>query len=206
MRIFVEIFIDTMEELYHDPEIEKLQKEIVDRRMKVIELLKAKQTTIAKPYKLYDSNDQPVGIGDLFGDKKDLILIHNMGKSCRYCTLWADGFNGIHDHLADRAALVLVSPDTPAVQKEFGGSRNWKFRMLSDKDREFSIDMGFGKMKDGKYSAFPGYSTFEKQDDGSVKRIGYDEFGPGDMYSSVWHFFDLLADGTNDWEPQYTYQ
>lgn len=195
-----------MYELYSNPEIESLQKEIVDRRMKIIKLLKANVMTIAKPYKLYDSQDLPVGIYDLFGDKKDLILIHNMGKGCQYCTLWADEINGIHDHLSNRAALVLVSPDSPTTQKEFGGSRNWKFRMLSDKDREFSIDMGFGKMKDGKYSAFPGYSTFQKQDDGSVKRIGYDEFGPGDLYSSVWHFFDLLPEGANGWEPQYSYK
>src|SRR5688572_16261301 len=111
-----------MYELYADPEIEKLQQEIIDRRMKIIDLLKAKQTTISKPYKLYDSNEQPIGIADLFGDKNDLILIHNMGKGCRYCTLWADGINGIHDHLANRAALVLVSPDSPQTQKEFGGS------------------------------------------------------------------------------------
>ena len=34
-------------------------------------------------------------LSDLFGDADDLILIHNMGKGCPYCTLWADGFNGV---------------------------------------------------------------------------------------------------------------
>lgn len=33
----------------------------------------------------------PVRLKDLFGDKNDLIVIHNMGASCRYCTLRADG-------------------------------------------------------------------------------------------------------------------
>ena len=42
--------------------------------------------------------------------KRDLIVIHNMGASCPYCTLWADGFNGIYDHLADRAAFVALQP------------------------------------------------------------------------------------------------
>ncbi len=195
-----------MYELYANPEIEKLQQEIVDRRMKIVDLLKENAITLEKSYKLYDSQDLPLGINDLFGDKKDLIVIHNMGKSCTYCTLWADEINGAHDHLANRAALVLVSPDAPAVQKEFAGSRGWKFNMLSDKDREFSIDMGFGKMKEGRYYAQPGYSTFQKQDDGSVKRIGYDEFGPGDFYSGTWHFFDLLGEGANSWEPQYSYK
>ena len=128
-----------------------------------------------------------------------------MGKSCRYCTLWADGINGVEHHLTNKAAFVVVSPDAPEVQKEFAASRGWKFTMLSDKDKEFSIDMGFGKMKDGKYYPQPGYSTFQKQENGTIKRIGYDEFGPGDMYAGIWHVFDLLGEGAGDWEPQYKY-
>jgi predicted dithiol-disulfide oxidoreductase (DUF899 family) len=195
-----------MYELYAKPEIEKLHQEIVDRRMKIIELLKSNPTPITKNYKFVDWQGLPIHLGDLFGDKKDLIVIHNMGKSCRYCTLWADGINGVQHHLSNKAAFVLVSPDTPEVQKEFASSRGWKFTMLSDKDREFSVDMGFGKYKEDKYYAYPGYSTFRKNDDGSVDRIGYDEFGPGDLYSNVWHFYDLLADGAGDWEPQYKYE
>ncbi|HEY6171837.1 MAG TPA: DUF899 family protein [Candidatus Kapabacteria bacterium] len=194
-----------MYELYANPEIEALQQEIVQKRMKIIELLKANPTALTKNYKFMDSQNLPIGIGDLFGDKKDLIVIHNMGKSCRYCTLWADGINGVEHHLTNKAAFVVVSPDTPEVQKEFAASRGWKFTMLSDKDREFSLDMGFGKMREGKFYAQPGYSTFQKQDDGTIKRIGYDEFGPGDMYSGIWHVFDLLGEGAGDWEPQYTY-
>jgi predicted dithiol-disulfide oxidoreductase (DUF899 family) len=195
-----------MYELYNDPQIEKLQQEIVDRRMKIIDLLKKNAFTVTKPYKLYDREGLPLGLGDLFGDKEDLIIIHNMGRSCRYCTLWADEINGIIPHLANRAALALVSPDPPVVQQEFAKSRGWNFRMLSDRDHEFSLDMGFGKMKDLKFHPWPGYSTFQKQSDGSIKRIGYDEFGPGDMYSSAWHFYDLLKDGAGDWEPQYKYE
>jgi hypothetical protein len=30
--------------------------------------------------------------------------------------VWADGFNGIYEHLADRAAFVLATPNTPQVQ------------------------------------------------------------------------------------------
>src|ERR1700684_285660 len=32
-------------------------------------------------------------LADLFGGKPDLFVIHNMGASCPYCTVWADGFN-----------------------------------------------------------------------------------------------------------------
>ena len=54
-----------------------------------------------------------VRLSQLFGDREHLIVIHNMGSSCPACTLWADGFNGIHHHLTSRAAFVVSSPDPP---------------------------------------------------------------------------------------------
>ncbi len=48
----------------------------------------------------------------LFGDKDTLFVIHNMGTTCAHCTMWADGFNGVFEHLRDRAAFVVSSPDT----------------------------------------------------------------------------------------------
>jgi len=30
-------------------------------------------------------------------------------------------------------------------------------------------------------------------------------FSPGDDFCSLWHFFDLLPEGTGDWQPQYRY-
>lgn len=191
--------------LYRDPELETLFQEINDRRIKVIELLKKNQQKIEKPYALTDWNNNAVHFTDLFGEKEDLIVIHNMGKGCTYCTLWADEINGIRGHLEDRASLVVVNPNPIEVQKEFAASRGWKFRMLSDSDMTFTYDMGFALDKDGKRYAQPGFSTFHKAADGTITRIGYDEFGPGDNYSSLWHFLDLLKDGAKDWEPQYSY-
>jgi predicted dithiol-disulfide oxidoreductase (DUF899 family) len=72
-----------------------------------------------------------VRLSALFGDKADLIVIHNMGASCPYCTLWADGYNGIYHHLSSRAAFVISSPDRPDVQKEFATGRGWRFPMVS---------------------------------------------------------------------------
>jgi predicted dithiol-disulfide oxidoreductase (DUF899 family) len=68
---------------------------------------------------LFEGWNGPVRLSELFGGKRDLFVIHNMGTTCRYCTMWADGFNGVYDHLADRAAFVLATPDTPDVQRQF---------------------------------------------------------------------------------------
>ena len=193
-------------QLYNRPELEQLFQEIQERRNKIIQLLKQHPQPIEKQYSFVNWTNQRVPLAELFGEKDDLIVIHNMGKGCVYCTLWADEINGVREHLADRASLVVINPNPIDVQKEFAASRGWKFRMLSDQDMDFTSDMGFALEKDGKKYAQPGFSTFHRDPDGTITRIGYDEFGPGDQYSSVWHFFDLLKDGSKEWEPEYAYE
>ena len=140
-------------------------------------------------------------LSELFGESDDLIVVHNMGKSCPYCTLWADGLNGVRDHLANRASFVVASPDEPKVQAEFASGRGWKFPMVSSAGTSFFNDMGFEI--DGK--AQPGVSAFHREDDGSIVRTGKAIFGPGDDFCAVWHLFDLLRGGPGEWEPRYEY-
>ncbi len=143
----------------------------------------------------------PVKLSRLFGDKQDLVLVHNMGKKCRYCTMWADGFNGVRHHLENRAAFVVNTPDPISVQKKFATGRGWKFRMVSSHGTDFNKDMGF---EGEKGDPWPGVSTFYK-DREKIYRIGYASFGEGDSFCAVWHFLDLLAQGRNGWEPKYKY-
>ncbi|MGI9388028.1 MAG: DUF899 family protein, partial [Methyloligellaceae bacterium] len=39
---------------------------------------------------VFSKVDGTVRLSELFGNKDDLFVIHNMGASCPYCTLWAD--------------------------------------------------------------------------------------------------------------------
>jgi predicted dithiol-disulfide oxidoreductase (DUF899 family) len=125
----------------------------------------------------------------MFGDKKDLIVIHNMGKSCGYCTMWADGFIGVYKHIERKAAFVLVSPDAPEIQKSFAADRGWGFKMYSAAGTQFIKDMGY-VTDAGSY--WPGASVFHKDDNGKITRITKTFFGPGDNFCSVWHFYDML--------------
>jgi predicted dithiol-disulfide oxidoreductase (DUF899 family) len=125
-----------------------------------------------------------------------------MGRQCPYCTLWADGFNGLVDHLEDRTSFVVVSPDSPEIQKQFAKRRGWKFRMLSGHGSSFIKDMGFESPKRG---FMPGVSVFRKDKDGRIFRVAVDQFGPGDDYCTIWHFFDLLPSGSKGWEPKFRY-
>ena len=50
-------------------------------------------------YELIGWGNKKVRLSSLFGEKDELILVHNMGRGCPYCTMWADGFNGVLPHL-----------------------------------------------------------------------------------------------------------
>lgn len=140
----------------------------------------------------------PTKLSELFGDREDLLVIHNMGKGCRYCTLWADGFSGYLRHIEERAAFVVVSPDDPDTQAKLAAARGWRFRMVQDASREFTAAMGMWNDKDGWW---PGVSGFHRNADGSIVRTGTTMFGPGDDFCLPWPMFDLLQGGAKGWEP-----
>ena len=144
-------------------------------------------------------------LSELFGASDDLIVIHNMGTSCSYCTLWGDGLNGWLPHFENRAAFAMVSPDSPEVQAAFAEERGWRFRMLSDAAKTFTDDMGFIRENEGERGPWPGYSTFHREQDGRILRVAYDSFGPGDPYCAVWHMLAHLDTGVDGWEPKFVY-
>ena len=143
----------------------------------------------------------PVQLSALFGGKRDLVVVHNMGRQCRYCTMWADGFNGLYPHLADRAAFAVVSPDSPAVQKKFAAARGWRFPLFSGRGSDFIRDMGYLPAPD---EPLPGVSTFQRVR-GKIFRVATAPFGPFDPFCPTWHFFALLAAGVDGWAPKYRY-
>ena len=185
-----------------DREIAGLEKELEEKKKKLNELKLKRPPEKIKDYRLKGAGDREVKLSELFGERDELILVHNMGRKCPYCTLWADGFNGIYKHIEDRAAFVVVSPDDPETQKTFASGRNWKFRLYSAQGSSFIKDMGFEGEK-GDY--WPGVSTFVKKDD-KIFRIAKDSFGPRDNYCSVWHLFDLLPQGAGVWQPKFEYK
>jgi len=127
-------------------------------------------------------------------------VLHNMGQSCPYCTLWADGFNGAYAHLSNRASFVVSSPDTPEKQRQFAESRHWTFPMVSHEGTTFAEEMGY--RQDGGW--MPGVSVFRRQN-GGIVRVSDAPFSPGDDFCSVWHFFDLIPEGAAGWQPKYKY-
>lgn len=149
---------------------------------------------------VFSTPQGPVALAELFGDKPDLFVIHNMGRSCPACTGWADGFNGVLAHLENRAAFVVSTPDSPAVQQEFARARGWRFRMVSHENTDFAADMGYRSERGFQ----PGVSVFRKEGE-RILRVSDTGLGPGDDFCAVWHFFEMLPEGPAGWRMKFAY-
>ncbi len=176
------------------------EKKVRSEIEKLNQLHKTRPAEIVQDYK-FKNLIGTTKLSELFNEHDELIVIHNMGKHCSYCTLWADGFNGYYQQIPRRAGFVVINNDAPDVQHQFATSRKWNFPMFSSTGTSFFEDMGFSETTDGKLSYSPGASIFRKTRDGKIERTTRTEFGPGDLFSSIWNLFELLPKGVNDWQP-----
>jgi predicted dithiol-disulfide oxidoreductase (DUF899 family) len=151
-------------------------------------------------YALTARDGSTVRLGEAFGAHDRMLLIHNMGFACSYCTLWAEEFSGIWDHLengkyAPAVKFLLVSNDRPDQQQVGSQQRDWGFDMLSARGTTLPLDLGFAEpaQEEGKLSLWPGVSALVKDPDGSIRRVGMGVFGPGDSYCGFWHLLELFG-------------
>ncbi|MHA6250424.1 DUF899 family protein [Oceanobacillus sp. CAU 1775] len=178
-----------------------MEQEIMIKKKELAALRKSVPEQQVENYQFVTSEGEKIHLLDLFNDKNELIIIHNMGKSCSYCTMWADGFNGVYNHLKEKASFVLSSPDSPDEQASFAASRAWRFPVVSTAGTTFKEDFGFQKNGD----SYPGVSTFRKDEQGNIFHHAKAALGPGDDYNVTWHLFDLLPSGSEDFHPKARY-
>lgn len=180
-------------------EIIDLEQQIAELIQKLNVLRKASTPEEIPNYTFATLNGETTLL-DLFGDKDKLLMIHNMGQGCRYCTLWADGFNGLLTHLEAAMSVVLVSKDSPETQRRFANSRGWRFHMASHGGGDYIQEQ---TVIDGSTNG-PGAVIYER-DGNKVYRKNTCTFGPSDIYCSMWSLLGLAGLGEEDWTPQYTY-
>ena len=176
-----------------------LEMEIYEVTLKLHELRKATPRKSVPNYSFATQTGETTLL-DLFAGRDKLLMIHNMGQGCRYCTLWADGFNGQLDHLEDAMSVVLVSKDDPQTQRRFANSRGWKFRLASHGGGDYISEQTV--MKD--QGNFPGAVVYERVGD-EVFRLNSGIFGPGDQFCALWSLLSLGGVGESEWVPQYRY-
>lgn len=180
-------------------EIVALEMQIFELTNKLNQLRKAEAGTEVRNYR-FTTQTGEASLLDLFGERDTLLLIHNMGQGCRYCTLWADGFNGILPHLESAMSVVLVSRDEPGLQRQFANSRGWRFRLAShgggDYIKEQSVQDGAGNM--------PGAVVYTREGN-TIRRKNATTFGPGDMYCPAWNLLAMAGLDEAGWTPQFAY-
>jgi predicted dithiol-disulfide oxidoreductase (DUF899 family) len=176
------------------------RRRIADMRREMRALRATIEPEAVRDYEFATPNGS-VRLSGLFGPKRDLIVIHNMGTSCPNCTLWADGFNGIYHHLVQRAAFVVSSPDPPDIQQAFAAERGWRFPMVSHLATTFAADMGY-RSENGSW--LPGVSVF-KMEDSRILHVSDAPCDIGDDFCALWHLFDLLPEGASGFRAKIHY-
>jgi len=179
--------------------ITAMETKLYEMTLELNELRKL-ATTSEVPNYSFATLAGPSTLLELFSDKEKLLVIHNMGQSCRYCTLWGDGFNGLVDHLESTMAVVMVSKDAPQLQREFANSRGWRFRLASHGGGKYIEEQ---TVKDGSTN-MPGAVVYERSGDKIMRRLS-SVFGPGDLYSPMWNLLGLAGMTEADWTPQFRY-
>lgn len=180
-------------------ELIDLEQQIAELTQKLNVLRKASKPEEIPNYTFTTLNGETTLL-DLFGDKDTLLMIHNMGQGCRYCTLWADGFNGLLTHLESVMSVVLVSKDSPETQRRFANSRGWRFHLASHGGGDYIREQ---TVMDGSDNV-PGAVVYEREGNKAYRKNNC-TFGPGDIYCSMWSLLGLAGLGEEDWTPQYTY-
>ncbi len=188
-----------MSQADNQAEIDALSAQIFELTTRLHELQKTNSGSGVANYE-FATQHGPTTLLDLFGEQDTLMLIHNMGQGCRWCTVWADGFNGFLPHLESAMSVVLVSKDPPDVQRRFANSRGWRFRLASHGGgsyiREQSAQAGVDNM--------PGVVVYQRSGE-TITRRNSAVFGPGDLYCSLWHLLALAGLGEPAFTPQFNY-
>ncbi len=179
-------------------QIKTIQREIMDAKQRLRDAIASFVPEPVKDWELHGLNGCVVNLSRLFGGKSELLLVHNMGRSCNYCSLWGDAMRGVAPHLMQRCGFVLCSNDPPEVIRAFRETRGWDFPCVSGHETGFAQAMGYA---DDEGKPYPGVSAFHMNNDGSIVRTGHMPFGPGDDFCAVWPMLDLIKDGKGDWEP-----
>jgi predicted dithiol-disulfide oxidoreductase (DUF899 family) len=174
---------------------------------------------IDKDYRFDGPEGDHLALGDLFGEKRQLIVYHFMfgpdwEKPCKSCSFWADGYNGVTQHLAERDTRLVAISRAPLAKLASRAKRmGWTFPWYSSGEGDFNYDFHVSfhpeQVADGtirynfaptqtKMSDLPGISSFIREPDGAVYRT-YSAYARGlDMLNPAYQLLDITALGRHE--------
>jgi len=160
---------------------------------------------------VFSGTDGEQRLSELFGGKSQFIIYHFMfspkwQEGCRNCSFWAEQFDIVNLHIAERdVALAVVSRAPCGVFLPFKQRMNCNFTWLSALANTFNADyhVSFPEQKTGHYNYeemevaedSPGLSVFYKDDDGGIIHT-YSTYAQGiDPFNTTYQMLDLVAKG-----------
>jgi predicted dithiol-disulfide oxidoreductase (DUF899 family) len=180
---------------------------------------------------MFEGSDGKVGLGELFGGRRQLIVQHVMfhpdwEKACPSCTAGVDEIShGLIDHLHNRETEFALVSRTPYEKiAAYAAGRGWFVPWYSSLGSDFNLDYGvtldplagqidynYAPQEDsaapGETSERPGVSVFLK--DGEDIFHTYSSYARGVEYlGSTYALLDVTALGRQElWEePEGRYQ
>lgn len=177
------------------------------------------------PWSMVDKTytfDTPQGrkmLGELFGDKSQLVIYHFMlgpgwVQGCPSCSFLADHFDGASIHLAQRDVSFMAVSRAPLAEIEAYKTRmGWRFPWVSSFGSDFNsdFDVSFDKTdvaaKTLAYNydtvavnseELPGLSVFYRNERGEVFHT-YSTYARGlDILVGAYNFLDLTPKGRDE--------
>lgn len=175
---------------------------------------------VAKKYEF----DGPMGtetLADLFNGRSQLIVYHFMfapewKEGCAHCSFWADSWNGVTVHLAQRdTTMVAISRAQLSKLEEFKRRMGWSFKWLSSYSSDFNYDFHASwreaDLKRGKVlhnyrelemsrTDLTGISVFFRNRAGQIFHT-YSCYSRGvDMMNAAYQYLDLTPKGRDEKE------
>jgi predicted dithiol-disulfide oxidoreductase (DUF899 family) len=167
----------------------------------------------------FEGPDGARTLSDLFAGRSQLIVYHFMFRpdweqGCKNCSFWADSFDGVVAHLAQRDVSFVAISRAPLVKlSAFAQRLGWTFPWLSSSACDFNRDFGVTLEPQelasgtavynyapatGSAEERPGVSVFYRDAAGAVFHT-YSCYSRGiDALNTAYGYLDLVPKGRDE--------
>jgi len=173
---------------------------------------------------LFDAPDGKQTLADLFDGRTQLLVYHFMfdptwTEGCKSCSFWADNYNDVIPHLAERdVTMVTVSRAPLPTLEAFKQRMEWRFKWVSslgsDFNRDFQVSFTPEELQGdvwynyamGKFPEreAPGASVFYRDGEGRIYHT-YSCYARGlDAMNGAYQWLDLVPKGRDEAGLPYT--
>jgi predicted dithiol-disulfide oxidoreductase (DUF899 family) len=174
---------------------------------------------VEKDYVFAGPDGSRMTLSDLFAGKRQLIVYHFMfapedDEGCPHCSFWADSFDGIPIHLAQRDVSFVAISRAPLNKIEsFERRMAWSFPWFSSFGTDFNYDFNVSfspeqlargedyynyKQHNAWMPDREGISVFYRDENGNIYHT-YSAFARGiDPVNGAYQFLDLTPKGRDE--------